>query len=60
MATSTFDRKISFDDENSIRRFNKIMSDKTKSSPITVAPYTQAERDRAEMLLRKAMQKSKG
>ena len=59
MATSTFDRKISFDDKNSIRRFYRIMSDKIKSCPITAAPYTQEERDRAEMLLRKAVQKSK-
>ena len=58
MALSIFDRKISFDDKNSIRRFYRIMSDKTKSKPITVSPYTQEERDKAEQLLRQALQRS--
>lgn len=59
MATSTFERKIAFDDENSIRRFNKIMSDKVKSKPISVSPYTQEERNRSEELLRRALSRSK-
>ena len=58
MATSTFDRKIVFADKNSIRRFNRIMSDKVKAKPISVSPYTQEERDRNEKLLRQAVSRS--
>ena len=58
MALSTFDRKIRFDVKNSIRRFYRIMSDKTKAKPITFSPYTQEERDKAEQLLRQALQRS--
>ena len=58
MATSTFEREIVFDDKNSIRRFSRIMSDKVKSKPISVSPYTQEERNRSERLLRQALNRS--
>ena len=52
MATNTFDRKIVIKDEESLKRLAKIMSDKSKTKPISKSPDFDRERKRGEFLLK--------
>lgn len=51
MATNTFERKIEIRSKKSIDKLAKIISDPNYIKPISVTPYTQADRDRGERAL---------
>lgn len=51
MATNTFERKFEIRSEKSINKLAKILSDPNCINPISVTPYTQADRDRNERIL---------
>ena len=59
MATSTFERKIEINTPESLERLATILSDETQAKPLSVAPYTEEERDRSETLLSRLLSRSK-
>ncbi len=52
MATSTFDRKIEITDPDSVRRLLELAASDEPVEPLSEHPYSYAERDRSERLLR--------
>ena len=58
MATSTFERKIEINTPESLSRLATILSDDTKTKPISVPPYTKEDRDRGETLLSQLLSRS--
>lgn len=59
MATSTFERKIEITDIESIKKLVRIMTELTPSKPISEHPYTDADRERSELLLKQCLSHSK-
>lgn len=52
MATNTFERKIIIKDPESLKRLERIMSDKTSRKPISKHPFSSEDRKRGEELLK--------
>ena len=52
MATSTFERKITINNPESLRRLEKVMSDQTPKKPISEHPFSSEDRKRGEALLK--------
>lgn len=59
MATSTFERKIEISSPESLEKLAKILSDTSQHKPISAAPYSKADRDRGEQLLKQFLSRSK-
>lgn len=59
MATSTFERRIEISSPDSLEKLANILSDTSKIKPVSAAPYTKADRDRGEQLLKQFLSHSK-
>ena len=59
MATSTFERKIEISDPESIRKLADVMAKETPDRPLSEHPYTAAERERSDQLLRQCLSRSR-
>ena len=53
MATSTFERKIEITDPEAIKRLIEVMAKEPPEKPLSEHPYTSAERERSEQLLKR-------
>ena len=52
MATNTFERKIELNTPESIKKLADIMRSEAPVKPLSKHPFTTAERDRSEKLLK--------
>ena len=52
MATNTFERKIELKTPESIKKLVEIMKSETPVKPLSTHPFSEAERDRSEKLLK--------
>lgn len=59
MATNTFECKIEIWSEKSINKLAEILSDPNCINPISVTPYTQADKDRSERILTEFLSRCK-
>ena len=59
MPTSTFEKNTVLKDAESINKLEKILSDETKASPLSVKPYTQTDREKAEILVQNLVDRSR-
>ena len=59
LPTSTFEKSIILKDKKSITKLEEILSDETKASPFSVKPYTQTDREKAEILVQNLVDRSK-
>lgn len=59
MATNTFDRKIEIRDPESIEKLVQIMNEDAPKKPLSEHPYTAAERERSEQLLKQCLSRSR-
>ena len=59
MATSKKKKKIEINTPESLERLATILSDETQAKPLSVAPYTEEDRDRSETLLSRLLSRSK-
>ncbi len=59
MATNTFERKIEISDPESIKKLADVMAKKTSGRPLSEHPYTAAERERSDQLLRQCLSRSR-
>lgn len=58
MATSTFDRKIEINDTKSLKRLIDVMNE-MPTTPFSEHPFSDAERERSEKLLKQCLSRSK-
>lgn len=59
MATSTFERKIEIKDSESLKKLIDVMSADVPAKPLSRHPFSDAERDRSEKLLKQCLSRSK-
>ncbi len=59
MATSTFERKIEINDSDSLRKLVDVMNSADPAKPLSLHPFSDAERDRSEKLLKQCLSRSK-
>ena len=59
MATSTFERKIEISDPESVKKLIDIMIKDEPVKPISEHPYTTAERERSDRLLKQCLSHSR-
>lgn len=59
MATSTFERKIEINEPESLKKLLNIMKTDALSKPFSQHPFSDAERDRSEKLLKQCLSRSK-
>lgn len=59
MATSTFERKIEIKDAESMKKLIDIISADAPAKPLSQHPFSDAERDRSERLLKQCLSRSK-
>lgn len=59
MATSTFDRRIEITDPESLKKLAEVMAADPPKEPFSKHPYSDAERDRSERLLKQFLSRSK-
>ena len=59
MATSTFERKIEITEPESIKKLIAIMTKETPSKPLSKHPYSEADRERSERLLKQCLSRSR-
>lgn len=59
MATSTFERKIEITDPESVKKLISVMMKDAPQKPISTHPYTSAERERSDQLLRQCLSRSR-
>ena len=59
MPTSTFEKNTVLKDAESINKLEEILSDETKASPLSVKPYTQTDREKAEILVQNLVDRSR-
>lgn len=57
MPTSTFDRKIEISDPEALRRLIAIMAKDAPKAPLSDHPYSEAEREKSEELLRRFLER---
>jgi len=53
MATSTFERKIEISDTASLKKLVDVMTADAPKEPLSTHPFSTAERDRSEYLLKR-------
>ena len=58
MATSTFDRRIEITDPESLKKLAELMAADAPKIPLSEHPFSDAERDRSERLLRQFLSHS--
>lgn len=58
MATNTFDRKIEISDTESLKRLAKVILEDAPEKPLSSHPFSTAERDRSEHLLKQFLSRS--
>lgn len=59
MATSTFDRKIEITDMESFKKLLDVIASDAPTKPLSEHPFTGAERDRSDTLLKQLLSRSK-
>ena len=59
MATSTFERKIEIKDPASIEKLIRVMASDAPKKPLSTHPYTSAERERSDTLLKECLSRSR-
>lgn len=59
MATSTFERKIEISDPESVKKLFAIMTKEAPQEPLSTHPYTTAERERSDRLLKQCLSRSR-
>lgn len=59
MATSTFERKIEIKDPESVKKLMDVMQAKAPDNSFLKKPFSDAERDRSESLLKQCLSRSK-
>lgn len=59
MSANTFECKIEIWSEKSISKLAEILSDPNCINPISVAPYTQTDKDRSERILAQFLSRCK-
>lgn len=59
MSGNSFERKIEIRSEKSINELAEILSDQNCINPISVAPYTQTDKDRSERILAQFLSRCK-
>lgn len=59
MATSTFDRKIEIQDVESLKKLIDVMNADAPQKPLSQHPFSDAERERSERLLKQCLSRSK-
>lgn len=59
MATSTFERKIEITEPESIRKLVEVMAKEAPKKPLSEHPYTEADRERSEHLLKQCLSRSR-
>lgn len=59
MATSTFERKIEISDPESVKRLVAVMEKDAPKKLLSDHPYTAAERERSDQLLRQCLSRSR-
>ena len=58
MATCTFERKIEISDPESIKKLLNVMNGEAPRRPLSENPYTAAERERSDSLLKQCLLRS--
>jgi hypothetical protein len=58
MATSTFERKIEISDTESLKKLIDVMTTDIPEKPLSTHPFSNAERDRSEDLLKQFLSRS--
>ena len=59
MATSTFERKIELTDPESVKKLIEVMTADAPKEKLSEHPFSDAERDRSESLLKQFLSRSK-
>lgn len=59
MATNTFERKIELVNPESIAKLMSVMAKEAPKKPLSEHPYTDAERERSERLLKQCLLRSR-
>lgn len=59
MATSTFERKIEITEPESLKKLMDIMAKEAPNKQLSQHPYTEADRERSEQLLKQCLSHSK-
>ena len=59
MATSTFERKIEITDLESIKKLMSVMAKDAPKNPLSNHPFTEADRERSERLLKQCLSRSR-
>lgn len=58
MATNTFERKIEITDTESLKKLVKLMASESPKQPLSNHPFSTADRDRSEDLLKQFLSHS--
>lgn len=58
MATSTFERKIEITDPESLKKLIDLINAETPTEPLSRHPYSDADRERSDLLLRQCLSHS--
>lgn len=59
MATNTFERKIEISDPESVKKLFTIMTKEKPQEPLSTHPYTTAEREKSDQLLKQCLSRSR-
>ena len=59
MPTRKIKKNTVLKDAESINKLEEILSDETKASPLSVKPYTQTDREKAEILVQNLVDRSR-
>lgn len=59
MATNTFERKIEITDPESVKKLIAVTAKSVPDKPLSSHPYTAAERERSERLLKQCLSRSR-
>ena len=59
MATSTFDRKLEIPDVESLKKLIDVMNADAPQKPLSQHPFSDAERERSDRLLKQCLSHSK-
>lgn len=59
MATSTFERKIKITESESINKLMAVMAKDAPKEPLSDHPYSEADRERSEQLLKQCLFRSR-
>lgn len=59
MATSSFDRKFEVRSWDSAKKLARVLRDDRPQQPLSTHPFSEAERERSEQLLKRYLSRSK-